>query len=471
MTAPILPSGVSRAEFPRTHLLSKSTYMRGAQCPKALSLYTHRRELMAPVSAAQQAVFDTGNDVGVLAQSLFPGGVDLRPESARDFRDSLARTTAAIASGATVLYEAAFVHDDVLAAVDLLVRDERGWHAYEVKSTGRVKQQHIEDATLQYHVLTSVGLALSDVSIVHLNPQYVRRGDLDVAALFTTTSIHQEVRAGLGGVPVRIAALKAIVLSPDEPVVAIGKHCSTPYPCAFQAHCWQHVPDQVRGPRQVDAVSLQRFLGDLQYPLHFLDFETFNSAIPLFDGTRPYGQVPFQFSVHHQASPGAPTTHTGFLADGQGDPREAFIEALLNAIGPVGDVIAYNLPFESARLRELGEQFPAYQPALEALRARGKDLLIPFRSGWYYEPAMGMSNSIKSVLPALVPDLRYDGMTIADGETASRQFVQLLGGQFAGDIAQLRADLLAYCALDTLAMVRILGVLENAVSHASTLTT
>ncbi len=461
---PPTPGGTLSA-YHRTHLLSKSTYMRGCQCPKALSLYTHRRELMPPVSAAQQAVFDTGTEVGLLAQSLFPGGIDLRPDSARDFRDSLARTSAAIQNGATVLYEPAFVHDDVLVAVDIMCRQGDSWHALEVKSTGSVKPQHIEDATLQYHVLSSAGVVVHDISIVHLNTQYVRHGALDMTELFRVTSVHQEVRTGVGGIAERIAALKAVVQSTEEPVVEIGKHCTTPYPCAFQAHCWQHVAPAVRGPRHVNGEALHRFLGELQYPLYFVDFETFNSAIPLFDGTRPFAQVPFQFSVHCQDASGAPVTHAAFLADGLGDPRADFVEALLNAIGPKGDIIAYNYPFESTRLRELGEQFPARRDALEGLRARGKDLLVPFRKGWYYEPAMGMSNSIKSVLPALVPDLTYDGMPIDNGEMASRHFVQLLHGRFTGDVEALRADLLEYCALDTLAMVRILAVLEAEASR------
>ena len=454
-------------EFQRTHLLSKSTYMRGSQCPKALSLYTHRRELVPPVSAAQQALFDTGNEVGRLAQSLFPSGIDLRPDSARDFRESLARTAAAIESGASVLYEAAFVHDDVLAAVDIMCRLGDSWHALEVKSTGSVKPQHIEDAALQYHVLSSSGMALHDISIVHLNTRYVRQGALDLAELFRVTSVFQEVRIAIGAVAERIAALKAVVQSTEEPVVEIGKHCTTPYPCAFQGHCWQHVAPAVRGPRHVDGEALRRFLGGLQYPLYYLDFETFNSAIPLFDGTRPYAQVPFQFSVHRQEAPGAPVSHFAFLADGLGDPRADFVEALLNVIGPEGDILAYNYPFESTRLRELGELYPAHRPALESLRARGKDLLVPFRAGWYYEPAMGMSNSIKSVLPALVPDLTYDGMAIANGEAASRHFAQLLNGTFTGDVEALRADLLSYCELDTLAMVRILAVLEAEASRHS----
>lgn len=444
----------------RLHLLSKTTYMRGQQCLKALSLYTHRRDLMAPLTEAQQAVLDAGQRVGRLAQKRFPGGIDLSPDSARDFRESLQRTAAAVEAGVPVLYEAAFLHDGVLAAVDILRRQDNGWHIIEVKSTGGVKPQHIEDAALQYHVLTSCGLPITDVSILHLDTSYVRRGPLAVDALFTETSILEEVRAAVTGVPDRITECKQVVLVPDAPVIPIGAHCESPYPCSFKSHCWQGAPTATRGPKRVDTKALRHFLGDLRYPLHFMDFETVSSPIPLFDDTRPFSPIPFQFSVHRQDVPGGPISHEAFLASGEGDPRNAFIDALLKSIGPDGDILAYHLPFEASRITELAAYSPEHRSGLTALLERCKDLIVPFRSGWYYVPAMGTSNSIKSVLPALVPELGYDHLAIPNGEVASRHFLELLEGRFTGDVLTLRANLLEYCALDTLAMIRILEVLH-----------
>jgi len=198
-----------------THTLTKSTYMRGHQCLKALSFHTHRRELMTPLTEAQQAAFSVGSLVGQLAQALFPGGVNMRPESAWDFRESLKQTSEAVQAEVPVLYEAAFVHDRVLAAVDILRKDGAGWQLIEVKSTNSVKSQHIADAALQYHVLTAVGVPITDVSILHLNKDYVRRGALDLAALFRATSVLAEVRAILGGVPARITSCKQVVRSPE----------------------------------------------------------------------------------------------------------------------------------------------------------------------------------------------------------------------------------------------------------------
>jgi len=487
------------------HLLSKSTYLRGRQCPKALWLYKHRRELMAPVDAATQAVFDTGTEVGLLAQQLFPGGVDCSPEDPRDFAPAIAATQQAIAEGRTVIYEAAFLHDGVLAALDILVKDAEGWKAYEVKSSTGPKEYQWHDAALQAHVIEGSGILLVDVSIMHLNNSYVRQGPIDVQQLFTITSVKHLVDRERQDVPARIEALKSALQRPGPPEVNIGPHCTSPFDCDFMHHCWAHVPAEghvfqltnARGRdwdlyqrgilllkdipdgerltaaqrRQVDGAklgthtmdrpALGRWLSELRYPLHHLDFETIMPAVPLFDGTRPFQQLPFQYSLHVQAARGATPVHREFLADGTGDPRAAFVEHLLADIGAEGDILAYNATFEKQRLQELARDLPPYAAALHALIARVKDLRTPFKAGWYVVPAMNGRTSIKVVLPALVPELSYGTLAVQEGGTASRQFLQLVMGRHAGDPAQLREDLLAYCGMDTLAMVKLLGVLDR----------
>ncbi|MBL7945761.1 MAG: DUF2779 domain-containing protein [Flavobacteriales bacterium] len=487
------------------HLLSKSTYIRGRQCTKALWLYKHRRDLMAPVDAASQAIFDTGTAVGELAQQLFPGGVDCTPDTPYDFAPAIAATQAAIERGERVIYEAAFLHDGVLAALDILVRDGEGWRAYEVKSSGSAKEYQVHDAALQAHVIEGCGLRLLDVSIVHLDTSYVRRGALEVDKLFAITSVKGQVDREREAVPTRIAELKRIVQQAEVPDVDIGAYCSAPFECDFKHHCWAHVPAEgsvfelsrgmgrewelyragilllkdvptgtklsaaqrhqveaaQRGTRTIDRPALRGWLADLQYPLHHFDFETFMSAVPLFDGTRPYQQLPFQYSLHIQHGPGtAPEAHA-FLGSGTGDPREALVAQLLADIGPVGDILVYNASFEVSRIKELACDLPHHSKALLALLTRVKDLHTPFKAGWYVVPAMRGRTSIKVVLPALVPHLRYDDLNVKEGSTASLLFAQLVSGTYTGDVGQLRADLLAYCGLDTLAMVEILHVLQR----------
>jgi hypothetical protein len=492
------------------HLLSKSTYMRGRQCPKALWLYKHHRELVPPVDPARQAIYDTGTEVGLLAHQLFPGGVDCTPENARDFGPAITATQQAIAAGATVIYEAAFLHEEVLAALDILVKDADGWKAYEVKSSSSAKEYQWHDAALQAHVIEGCGIELVDVSIVHLNSTYVRQGPIDVRQLFTITSVKDLVDRERQDVPARIAALKEVLLQAGEPVMDIGPQCSSPFDCDFLAHCWAHVPPegsvfqlaramgrdwalyrqgilllkdvpgnvpltptqriQVEGARHgrptIERKALRRWLDGLRYPLHHLDFETFMPAVPLYDGTRPFQQLPFQYSLHIQHTPGSAPEHHEFLADGLCDPRSAFVERLLADIGPEGDILAYNATFEVQRLQELARDRPRYAASLQALIARVKDLHTPFKAGWYTAPAMNGRTSIKVVLPALVPHLRYADLVVQDGGTASSRFAQLAMGSYTGDVAQLRADLLAYCALDTRAMVEVLAVLERETNGA-----
>lgn len=490
-----------------SHVLSKSTYMRGCQCPKALWLYKHRPELRPEVSAAQQAIFANGTQVGLLAQQRHPGGVDCTPEHHYDFGPALAATQAAMAAGAPVIYEAAFLHDGVLAAMDLLVRDGDGWVAIEVKSSTKVKDQFVEDAALQVHVITGSGVRLHAMHLLVIDTSYVRRGALDVQRLFRMEELTALVRAKQPEVAARIAELKAVVQQPEVPVIGIGAHCHAPYACDFLAHCWADVPKQgsvldltnaqgkqwelyergirllkdipeeqplhtsqqrqVNGWRHpgtvVDRERIGAWLRELRYPLHHFDFETIMPAVPLFDGTRPYQQLPFQYSLHVQHAPGAEPQHMEFLGDGSGDPREALVKQLLRDIGPHGDILAYNAPFERMCLSDLARDLPQHGPALLALRDRFKDLQTPFKQGWYYTPAMNGRTSIKVVLPALVPELDYKSMAVQEGMAASNLYLQLLMGSYAGDVSALRRDLLAYCRMDTLAMVKVLGVLEREV--------
>jgi hypothetical protein len=462
---------------------------------------------MAPVYAATQAVFETGTRVGLLAQQLFPGGVDLSPATPYDFEPSIAATKAAVANGVEVIYEAAFLHDGVLAALDILVRTPEGWKAYEVKSSSSAKEYQVHDAALQAHVIEGNGLALVDISIVHLNSNYVRQGAVDVQQLFTITSVKAQVDRERPDIPDRIAALKQVVLRPEPPAVGIGPHCSSPFNCDFMHHCWAHVPEtgsvlelvnargkdwdlyargilllkdippeeplsgkqrlQVEGARDGHAhynvPALRNWLSELRYPVYHFDFETFMPAVPLFDGTRPYQQLPFQYSVHAQPAPGAAPEHREYLADGSGDPREALTRALLQDLGEAGDVLAYNAPFEKQRLQELARDLPHHAPALHRILSRVKDLHTPFKSGWCVLPAMNGRTSIKLVLPALVPELSYTDLAVQEGGMASALFTQLVAGTYPGDVAQLRTDLLAYCMLDTLAMVKVLGGLEGVV--------
>ncbi len=336
--------------------------MRGLKCHKSLYLNKNYSDLRDDISAQQQAIFSQGTDVGILAQQLFPGGVDVSPESYYDFSQSIADTQKAIAKGETVIYEAAFQFDEVLCAIDILVKDEEGWKAYEVKSSTGVSETYIEDTALQYYVITNAGIPLIDMSVIYINNQYIKNGDLDIARLFSVQSVLHDVKNLQHLIPQIIVDEKKTLQGASIPNIDIGHHCFSPYSCDFMGHCWKHIPgysvfdianlfktrkfelydkgiinlDQI--PKDynlntnqwmqvnceldqeahIDKTKIQKFLDHLNYPLYFLDFETMATAIPIFDNTKPYQQFVFQYSLHIQDKPGGELKHYEYLAQTPG---------------------------------------------------------------------------------------------------------------------------------------------------------
>jgi len=487
------------------HLLSKTTFLRSVQCHKSLYLNKYKPELRDPADPLQEAVFRMGKEVHALVRELFPGGVVASSEESYDPKTWVQRTRALIKEGAGVLFEAAFEHDQVLVVVDILERVGSKWKACEVKSSTSVKDPYEWDVAVQYHVLSNADIELDDFSILHINNNYVRHGDLDLEALFTAVSMLDLVKEMELEVSGQIGEAKAVLSEPKVPEIDIGPYCDEPYACDFMGYCWRHVPQhsvftvarmkkdhkfglyhdgimriedipedfplnktsrvhvegQKHGRSIIDQVAIQGFLGSLMYPMYFLDFETFNPAIPPFDGTKPYSQIPFQYSLHRKVSPDGELSHTGFLAEANIDSRIPLIESLLRDTPPPGDILAYNRSFEARVLRDLAEAFPEFASELEDRSSRLIDLMQPFQKRYYYLPEMGGSYSIKAVLPALVPDLSYETLEISEGTQAMEAYYQLGSETNPTIIERIRNDLWEYCKFDTLAMVRIMEKLET----------
>lgn len=486
--------------------LSKSTFIRGLQCEKSLYLYKHHYNLKDPTPTSLQAVFDQGTNIGFLAQSLFPYGVDASPESHFKMVESVGKTRDFISQGETIIYEATFLYNDVLAALDLLVKDLDGWKAYEVKSSTKVSETYVKDAAIQYYTITNSGIDLKDISIVHINNQYTKDGELDLHQLFRIESVYDQVLDYLPRIPNEVRRLKNVIESPDIPQVDIGNHCTDPYDCDFKGTCWKSIPDysvfnisrlnkdkkfdlyhqgvitldqidlsqsdlnpnqilqvqsELSGSSHIDTNEIRNFTSELNYPLYFLDFETIGPAVPIYDGSRPYQQLVFQYSLHIKETPTSELQHREYLANPTKDPRIGFIEQLITDCGISGDVLVYNIGFERGKLNDLIDVFPQYSNELSGIVNRLKDLMIPFQQKWYYTPEMRGSYSIKSVLPALVPELSYNDLDIKEGGTASNTFLSMVNGSFEGDVEETRRQLLEYCKMDTYAMVQILDKLRQ----------
>lgn len=442
---------------PERHILSKSTFMYGCQCPKRLWLHKYQPALRDEEDEAQTAIFQSGTNVGLLACRLFADGLDASPATPYQYQQSVADTARFISKGAEVIYEAAFQYEGILAAIDILVKKKGKWYAIEVKGTNSVKPPHIQDASLQYYVITNAGLELEDISIMHLNGDYIREGGyLDLTELFTTESVLEEVQSLQAFIIEKAAELKGILQLKKPPEIEVGPHCDKPYPCDFYRFCSKDlVVDTEPEEEYINKEAIEEFLHQLEYPLQFLDFETWSTAVPEFDGHWPFRPVPFQFSLHIQQKEGGELEHKFYLADHKYSNHLEFAEKLLEAIPKEGSVLVYNKTFENTILNHLKAEFKQLAPAIENIQERLVDLMTPFRKN-YRLPAMQGSYSIKYVLPALVPELSYEALNIGNGADASAAFYKL--NKTPGDLGYetTRNALLEYCGLDTFAMVKIL---------------
>lgn len=479
--------------------LSKSLILKGIQCAKALYLQKNPPDFDFPPQPELEAKYRAGNEVGILAQQFFPGGTEV-PFEGLSVPEQIEQTRQLIESGAEVIYEASFEYDGIFVKVDILVKDGDAWQIHEVKMSTSVKEVNLNDVAIQFYVLGQAGLLISGAYLVHINNQYVLQGEIDVQQLFASQDVLEEAVARQAGLPELIDGLRSDLLG-GEPQIDIGPHCSDPYDCDFAPYCWQHVPENsifdLRGNgvkkwslyeqgiirfeqiplemlnknqrHQVEATLNQKdsidtdavaaFLRTLWYPLYHLDFETFNTAIPKFDGTRPYQQVPFQYSLHVQQMAGAEPEHYEFLAEPNADPRRHLIEQLLDQIPEDGCVLTYNQTFEKGVLRDLADLFPDLAVEINKRLENVRDLMVPFRRRDVYRWQMRGSYSIKEVLPAMVPELSYVGMAVADGMAAMRAYHDMCAMEPGEELENLRRAMLEYCRLDTLAMVRILKMI------------
>ncbi|MCF7802705.1 MAG: DUF2779 domain-containing protein [Candidatus Marinimicrobia bacterium] len=477
-----------------THRLSKSRFLSGIQCTKKLWIETYNRALIPPPSPADQRIFDQGHQVGQLARDDYTDGVLIEPDHFH-IPEAMAQTEQAIDSGVKVLFEGAFAHEEVLVRPDILRRTEDDtWQLMEVKSSTRVKDEHIQDVAIQEYVLEGAGLPIASTHLMHVNRECVYP---DLSNFFTTADITTDVAGFLPEVPDILAHLFATLDRENKPVVPIGKHCTSPYDCPLVEYCWDHVPeysiftvprlnwdkkDQLMADdilaitdipdafplsdtqqeyvdcvqaedASIDWEGIRQELARLEYPLYFLDFETDNPAVPRFEGMRPYDQFPFQYSCHILQEDGS-LDHVEYLHTDQTDPRGPVAEHLVKSIGAMGSVIAYNAGFEKRILADLRDRFSTLQEPLQGMIDRLWDQLVIFRKH-YTDYRFRGSNSIKAVLPVLVPELAYEDLEIQGGEVAQVAWNELLDTEDEAQRKELIQSLLAYCRRDTLGMVEI----------------
>jgi len=445
--------------------------------------------------------------VGLLAQQRFPGGA-LLDEDYLHHKEAVEHTKKLIADKSIpALFEAAFTFEGIYIRVDILERLPRNrWRMIEVKSSTGVKDYHLPDVAIQKYVLEQLGLTVSHPGLMHLNRDYVYDGkNYQVDSLFTIADVQEEIDSYEQELPERIAEQWEALKLSHPPEIVPGLHCSDPFTCDFYEVCNQpfpedwigylprmgsnvetlnemgihsihHIPDdfplstnQIRArdcfrqnkPYYDEALTWE--LNELDYPLYFMDFETLFPALPRYKGMRPYDQIPFQWSVHLQKTPDSEPEHYEFLHTDNSDPREPFITSLLSVLEDYENspIIVYS-SFESARLNDLAGWFPKYARRIAQVQSRLWDLLPVIRNNVYHPKFFG-SFSIKNVLPALLPEMSYDNMEVAGGTEAGLAYEKIISGNLAPDEQEkLKQSLLDYCKQDSLAMVKLLEHLNEA---------
>jgi hypothetical protein len=490
--------------------LSKSKIIAFRQCPKRLWLELHKPELRDDSSSA--AVFQIGYHVGDIARTIYDPektGVTIDIE-ALGHGAALARSAELLALGRFPVFEAGVSIEGALAYADVMIPDHSDgslrWKMIEVKSSTGVKPYHQDDIAVQSHIAASAGILLSSVAVAHIDNSFVYDGDGNYQGLLREVDLTQETLSRSSEVMEWISGAQLVAGLKEEPKVPTGPHCTTPFTCGFCDYCnrdkvWteyplvslprlhyrkreqfetegyediRDVPDEylntvqnrvkqcsVSGEAFFDAEGASVDLAPYGFPAYFLDFETVNFPVPIWKGTRPYQQIPFQFSVHRIDEDGS-IQHAALLDLTGDDPSESFAQALIDQCGENGPVFVYNAGFENRIMGDLVGRFPEFASCLKAIIERVVDLL-PIARSRYYHPSQHGSWSIKAVLPAVCPDLCYDQLDgVQDGGMAVDAFKEAIAtGTDPSRKQEIELQLLEYCKLDTFAMVRLWQVFSG----------
>ncbi len=479
-------------------MLTKSDFMKYVKCPVYLWLAKYRPDLLPEDTLELKRRFEMGREVDVLARRLFPGGVE-----AEGFNhDGWRSTKKLIDGGAKIIFQPTAVAGALTCRADILIKTRSGWDLNEVKMTTQVKDEHYYDAAFQRLCFERAGIKISRVYLTHLNNKYIRKGEINPEKLFVSEDITDEVHAETPEVQELIGKVFTMLKRKDAPDIELLKTCPNPKKCEYVGYYCAGFPGLYkiaskfppelllilleRGAidykkisadilksigykpeeefSKIDAPAIRKELECLKYPLYFFDYETYSAAIPPFDGTHPYQQVPFQYSLMVKDNPKAKVRHSEFLAREFKNPVPDLLAQLKRDIGPKGSVIAWFASFEKGCNDEMARMEPKYADFLKAMNGRIFDLMLifKFKRQMYVKSEFQQSASLKKVLPMMCPELSYESLAIREGGTASISWPILTGGGIAEkEKKRLAEDMLAYCKRDTEAMVGILERLEK----------
>jgi hypothetical protein len=491
--------------------VSKTLYLLWRACPQNAWLRLHRPEiyLAQPLSEHDQAIIDVGTEVEVIARKFFPEGMLVGGEPA----EAQLKTSDFLAQHVPVLFQAAFEKNELRAAVDVLRYDATtGEYAiYEIKSSTKPDPEHLYDLAFQLLLLRACGVKVVRAFLLHLNSDFRRNGAIQVERLFDTVDFTDGIRQRTAEIEMEIADARNYLLNQREPKGPCGciykgrsNHCTTfhysnPHVPSYSVHDLVHIGSSAKklkglvdagvfslvdvpasfalspaqkaqldvyrtGERILDKRAIARELDELAFPLHFLDYETFAPAVPLFDGYGPYDPIPLQYSLHVIGSPGEEPVHQEFLHAEADDPTSAFIGSLEKHVAPFGSIVAWNKGYESSVNDQIALRIPRLREYVAEFNDRMYDLKDIFAKQYFVDPAFQGSTSIKNVLPVLAPQLGYKNLAIQDGTAAANTWGEVLSGALSErECAVLRAKLAEYCTLDSYGMVAIWNALGEMV--------
>lgn len=491
------------------HWISKTKLMRGYQCEKSLYLSLHHKDLESPITAEQEAIFDQGSLVGELARQQFTNGllVDNKPW---DFLGSIKKTRELLTKKNKVIFEAAFDYQGCYARADIIQYNPLSdrWLIFEVKSSTKIKEEQIDDVSLQAWIMAKAGLPIEKIFIMHLNPECTYP---DLSNLFISQDVTEQVRLRYPKIAPKISQLFLSINQPNPPNINIGPHCHHPNPCSFIEHCWSKInwpeyhvfdlpkigdkkweyfekqqldlktlPTQdldtlqarvvecVQSQQQyLDQNLIKQEISKWAWPLLFLDFETINPAIPRYPGSSPYQHIPFQFSLHIWSNPDSQNLeHFEYLHQDETDPRPALLKKLIPLLLQPGTIIAYYKKFEVTRLQEMALQFSAYQSEITQICERIQDPLPILRQTVYNLNFKG-SYSLKKVAPALLGErYNYQDLAVDNGLAAQRAYELIIDPKTSShDKHKLVESCLLYCRQDTQVLVDLVKWMLNLTTH------
>jgi hypothetical protein len=497
--------------------LTKTDFIAYLDSPRHLWAIKHNKIGEKEIGVYLQHLFEQGYEVERLAEQyiqkhLIPQYHATMPKIRQEGRQTKTRDE-------NLLLQPTYIDEHYEARTDVLILNPKTgkWDMYEIKSSTKVDKTHKYDATFQYLVFKQK-FELGEIYILHLDKEYIREGEISLSDLFIAENVNEFVEE-LKDEVIQLRYEASLTAQAEDMNKAVA--CIRPKTCPCLSLCHQDLPkysiydvnhltgneskirdleadgiksvydipldfelsakqryqvDVAQSKRvHIDKPSIAEKLAELEYPLYFLDYETFNPAVPMFDGYKPFGQMTFQYSLHvlkdkesdelesSSAKATADLRHYEFIETGQIDPIPNLIKSLKQNIGETGSIIVWNKSFEATQNKRMGEIYPEYADFCENMNNRIFDLMEIFRDQLYADPKFKGSYSIKKVLPVLVPELTYEEMDIGDGATAMANWNEMVYGEDLSDKERekIRKDLLKYCELDTLAMYEIYLSLVN----------